>query len=62
VACARFVHDPPSFLLEKEDVQLSRNAADYLFPHRRGFITVKFIPTSPEIFRTRRVGYPHIDA
>src|SRR5580704_8241079 len=47
VTRAQFAHHSSNFLLEKQNMQLSRNPPDDLGLHRRGVVGFEFDPTGP---------------
>ena len=59
---AQFAHNSSNFLLEKQNMQLSRNPPDDLGLRWHGLVGAKFEATGPKILGGRRIGDPDIDA
>src|SRR5580704_9901979 len=61
VTGAQFAHDSSNFLLEKQNMQLSRNPPDDFGLRWYGLVGAKFEATGPKILGGRRIGDPDID-
>ena len=62
VTGAQFAYDSSNFLLEQQNMQLSRDSPDDLGLHRHGVVGVEFEAAGPKILGGRRIGGPDIDA